>query len=386
MGAAAASTPRALTRLLLSVQRQKMGCALPVKRTPAAPAVLRTLPPPLHTLPKIACRVLSRSLLERQAVPVNPSTSSQIPILERALDSGARCALKSARVERQRVRKRQLGHQTHQRASVEEQGALAASAMGMSEPDYRRRLDMLWAFTARFRLAKTPMPALDAAMSDYAGFGYPNLFLLFNRALKGWRKASPTRSKVEHSEGATYACRALLVRRGISAMALFNVSLLSIFVRPSASVTLAAADVVDPPPASTRLSAFHAHPLVPQERLVWTKTGEYDAVVLLDNVRHPMLATESVQLRDAQKVVAGHIDPDDVVAPWPYRIRYFLTEWMAAVQEPESLTLIESPYEEPCSGPSRDTLLCLRAKEEVSGRVHRITLASLCYYERGASL
>ena len=169
-------------------------------------------------------------------------------------------------------------------------------------------------------------------------------------------------------------------------MALFNVSLLSIFVRPSASVTLVAADVVDPPPASTRLSAFHARPLVPQERLVWTKTGEYDAVVLLDNVRHPMLATGAALLRDAQKVVAVHIDPDDVVAPRPYRSRYFLTEWMAAVREPESLILIESPYEEPCSGPSRDTLLCLRAKEEVSGRVHRITLASLCYYEKGASL
>ena len=85
-------------------------------------------------------------------------------------------------------------------------------------------------------------------------------------------------------------------------------------------------------------------------------------------------------------MAAVHTDPDDIVAPRTYRSRYFLTERMAVVQEPEWSALIMSPYEEPYSGPSRDTLLWLRAKGDVIGRVHWKTLASLCYYEKGVSL
>ncbi len=130
-------------------------------------------------------------------------------------------------------------------------------------------------------------------------------------------------------------------------MTLFDVSLLSIFVRPSAPVTLA---------------------------LVW-----------LDSVRHPMLATGAVQLRDAQKVVAVHTDPDDVVAPQTYRSRCFLTEQIAVVQEPLWSALNMFPYEEPDSGTSRDAQLWLR-EGDVIGRAHWKTLASLCYYEKGVSL
>ncbi len=389
---------------------------------------------------------------------MNLSTSSQISIPERALDSGALRALKAqqkarlpllsldlapgvvplhaglkpprmatakaargamtpwlknARAKRQRARKRQLKYQTHLRASVGEQGVLATLSMGGSEPDYRRRLDMLWAFMARFRLERKPIAALDAAMSDYADFAYlagetcehgdklkaamsaihpqllppgPNLLPLFNRALKGCRKASPTYSRVGHPEGATYAICAILFKRGVPAMALFNAALLSTYVRPSALVTLATADVVDPPPASTNMSAFHALLLAPQERQARTKTGEYDATVLLDDVRHPTLGAELAVLRDAQNAAAGEVDPDDVVALWPFQPRHFLREWKAAVRELELSALIKFPYEERHSGPSRDILLRLRTKEEVMGRGHWKTLASLRNYEKAARM
>ncbi len=49
---------------------------------------------------------------------------------------------------------------------------IATIAMGESQPDCERRVDMLWAFMARFRLSKQPTTRFDEALSEYSDHAY----------------------------------------------------------------------------------------------------------------------------------------------------------------------------------------------------------------------
>ncbi len=272
---------------------------------------------------------------------------------------------------------------------------------------------MLFNFMPRHHVPKSPPARLDAGLSDYADFAYlagetsahgdkhqatlaadypqqmppgPNLFPLFDRALKGWRKASPTFTRCGHPEGVSFAICGVLFRRRVPAMALYNATLLSTYLRPSALMALATADVVDPSPATTSMSCHFAPLVSPQDREGRSKTGDYDATVVLDDVRHQTWGWELAKMRVFMNEQFSDGDDDSVVPLWPFQAKHFLREWKAAVRELNLGGIIKSPYEERHSGISRDLLLKLRSKEEAAARGHWKRASSARNYDKAARM
>ena len=272
---------------------------------------------------------------------------------------------------------------------------------------------MLFSFMARHQMPRSPPARLDAGLSDYADFAYlagetsehgdklkaslaachpqlmppgPNLFPLFNRALKGWRKASPTFTRCGHPEGASFAICGVLFRRRLPAVALYNATLLSTYLRPSALMSLATVDVVDPPPVTTNMSCHFALLVSPQDREGRTKTGDYDATVLLDDVRHQTWGWVLAKMRVFMNEQFSDGDDDSVVPLWPFQAKHFLREWKAAVRELNLGGIIKSPYEEGHGGISRDLLLKLRSKEEAAARGHWKSASSVRNYDKAARM
>ena len=323
--------------------------------------------------------------------------------------------MKQVRAKRDRARRRQLTFVDRLRSSIGEPGVLATISMGKSEKDYVRRVSMLWAFMARWNLERAPIAALDAALSDYADHAYlhgetsehgdklkaalsavcpnlmppgPNLFPLFNRALKGWRRASPTFSRTGHPEAVSYAICAVLFKRGLPSMALFVAALLSTYIRPSALMNLALGDLVDPPPAEAQLGKHYVLLLAPQERGERTKTNTFDETVILDDTRHLALGAQLKQLKEFRRHQHPELDETelDMLPLWPFKTRELLPEWKASVTELELNEWVKTPYEERHSGATRDILLSLRTREEVQRRGHWKSPSSLRNYEKAGRM
>ena len=159
-------------------------------------------------------------------------------------------------------------------------GTLEGMAMERAGADYRRRLSMLWGFMARWRLKAKPPEALDKALTDYCDTAYlggescehgdklkaamvsvhpdlmpPGIVMHphFARTLKGWRRASPTWSRVGHPEGVTYSICAKLFGYMEPHMALSNAALCRTRVMPIALINMLRDDVIAPPPACAQL-------------------------------------------------------------------------------------------------------------------------------------
>ena len=344
-------------------------------------------------------------------VPLKPWETRPSVAASRGLSSW----MKQVRAKRERARRRQVAFVDRLRSSIGEPGVLATISMGKSEKDYVKRVNMLWAYMARWNLARSPIGALDAALSDYADHAYlhgetsehgdklkaalsavcpnlmppgPNLFPLFNRALKGWRRASPTFSRTGHPEAVSYAICGVLFLRGLPAMALFNAALLSTYIRPSGLMNLALGDLVDPPPVEAQLGRHHVLLLAPQERGERAKTNTFDETVILDDVRHPELGQQLKQLKEFRLAEHPELDETELemLPLWPFRTRDLLPEWKAAVAELELDNLIKTPYEERHSGASRDILLSLRTRDDVQRRGHWKSPSSLRNYEKAGRM
>ena len=132
-------------------------------------------------------------------------------------------------------------------------------SMGLPEADYRRRVDMLGAFTSKHGLEIRPASSLDAGLSDHVDWVYcadakaehgekckaalaalhplmlPPRKLThphFNRALGGWRRAAPTFTRNRYPDGASYAISGELIRQGRRSMAIFNILSFRTYLRP----------------------------------------------------------------------------------------------------------------------------------------------------------
>ena len=79
---------------------------------------------------------------------------------------------KHLKAKRAKAQSRQLKHTMRLRASLGERGILETRAMGNAEPDYQRRVGMLWDFMGYSGLEEKPTSSLDAALSEYSDWAY----------------------------------------------------------------------------------------------------------------------------------------------------------------------------------------------------------------------
>ncbi len=185
----AASTGTGLTRRALGAQRVRIEALhRPIDSLPQ-PLFSPSLHPSGLEVSGQRVPCLSPDVLQRQApearVPMTslyllPGCALKIfndPLPRGSAKMGARPYGELAwlkRVTAKRARTLRRLHQCEDRliAYKGERGVIATIVMGRSQPNYERRVDMLWAFMARIRLNKQPRTRFDEPMSDYSDHAY----------------------------------------------------------------------------------------------------------------------------------------------------------------------------------------------------------------------
>ena len=171
-------------------------------------------------------------------------------------------------------------------------------------------------------------------------------------------------------------------------MALFQRTMFSTYLRPSALMGMMTLDVLSPPPAVADLG-LHANLIVsPEEREVATKTGGFDMTVALDDTRDVTLGDELCQQRDERLAAAGVQADMDLgeVALFAFRARDFTEAWRSAVTHLQVEHICDTPYQSRHGGPSRDAQMRLRTLAEIQRRGHWRSPASLRNYEESGRL
>ena len=300
--------------------------------------------------------------------------------------------------KRVRARRRQRKFEDRLRASMGEMGVLHRLSMGRSETSYRKRVDTLWAFMSKHGLPSQPPARMDEALSDYADWAYlagekaehgeklkaalaalhplpmpPGKLThpLFDRAMRGWRKASPTFARIGYPEGVSYAISGQLLLVGRRSMALFNVTCFSTYLRPSSAISLRTIDLIPPPPGGGNAAVQMWTLLVsPTEREVATKTGEYDMAVVLDDTRETRLG-EMLQRQQECMLKDNHVqlgDDEGQVPMWDFSPAAYVEAWREAVKSLGLDHVCSTPYQARHGGPSRDLQSKLRTEAEVAAR------------------
>ena len=190
------------------------------------------------------------------------------------------------------------------------------------------------------------------------------------RALKGWRRLTPTRSRKAFPLGVWAAVAFVMVRRGRRRMAIFVLMLVSTYARPSSLLCMMKAGLTRPTAGATAHWTLLMHP---EEELVPSKTGEFDLSVVLDSqwmktwispVCEGLLLTEGDELWDFKY--------DSVAAEM---------RQISAVLGTE-ITLYQARH----SGPSIDRALQLRPMTDVKKRGNWRSWKSVGRYEKSARL
>ena len=201
----------------------------------------------------------------------------------------------------------------------------------------------------------------------------------FQMSLRRWRKMAPTRSRNAIPESLCFAISAILDRRRLREYSLYNRTLLSTYLRPSALLLVMTLDVLAAPLAIAELAPFSAIIVAPEDREERTKTGTYDQTVLFDDSRDVELGSELIRLRDLRSELAGLDEADDVgeLPLFDVQPAKFLEEWRSAVPFLQCDALCHTPYQNRHGGPSRDLQLRLRTLPEVQRRGHWQSATSL---------
>ena len=176
--------------------------------------------------------------------------------------------------------------------------------------------------------------------------------------------------------------------RGQPEFALFQRTLFSTYLRPSAVLRLATLDVLSPPPSVAGMWLHAVLVVSPEEREIATKTGSFHMSVTLDNARDLELGNDLCRLGDHRLAQAGVAADDDTgaVTPFGLRARDFLDAWMSVVVHLQVTEICDTPYKGRHGGPSRDIQLQLRSLDAVQRRGHWKSLQSLRNYEKSGRL
>ena len=176
--------------------------------------------------------------------------------------------------KRRRARDRQASHLKRLRATVGGTGILEVeSVQNATRRSYWNLLERFLDFAARFGLRVDSHPLLDAALVDFSDdafldgenvdFGEKLQAALeamlpsfqrhgklqlprFKRALKGWRRLAPNRSRLPMPEEHMHAMVGALCAAGHAEMGLWTRMVFSAYLRPGEGRQLMTADVVEP--------------------------------------------------------------------------------------------------------------------------------------------
>ena len=191
-----------------------------------------------------------------------------------------------------------------------------------------------------------------------------------HRALKGWRKLAPPRSRVPRALALWCAICAELCRKGLHQMAVYVLISVECYLRPSEGVRLRALDLVEPATFSEHWGLV----ICPEEMEVATKTQEFDDSLLLDS--------HWIQiLRPALRVLK---EGDQNRRLWSFNYPDFVKELGKACEASGVPKMV--PYEMRHSGPSHDRCHKLRSLLQVQKRGRWKSTRSLVRYEKATRM
>lgn len=318
---------------------------------------------------------------------------------------GLRSMLKANEKKRQKAKQRQGRFVKRLRASKGEMSILEMSSV--KEPqrrDYSRRLDAFYEFVGLHQIDIHLEEGLDAALCDFADHLYLNgegadagwklkaalefvrpeamrrsdLFLpRFRRALKGWRKMAPGQTRLPMLEFVKSCISGLMMFAGQRQMALFNELTFSTYARPGEALRITCVDVV----RRNNQFNFHVVVLAPFERGEMSKTGIFDEVLIMDDVR--LLCLGDVMVQEAARKQA--LEGEDSVL-WDFTAQQYLKVWRQCVEILEVSELAISPYQNRHGGASRDHLLKLRSVAQIQRRGRWATDTSARIYDKPGRL
>ena len=191
------------------------------------------------------------------------------------------------------------------------------------------------------------------------------------RALKGWRKLAPgsSRQAMPLSVWAAFACE--MRRLGFLQMAVFTMLCLSSYSRPGELLRCRVRNLVRPTPT---ISEFWCLLLIPEERQIPSKVGEFDDSVALDSAfLKPWIHTLLKQLTDR--------NPD--LPLWNFDYGHYSKIFS---QISDTFGLDMTPYQMRHSGPSIDRSRNHRSLLEVQKRGRWRSYKSVARYEKSARL
>lgn len=269
---------------------------------------------------------------------------------------------------------------------------------GASARRYQKELDEFLAFTERRGIGLAGDAAVDAALVSWFsalwlgghqayrgewclaallhkmpefGRGGPRSVARAWRALKGWRKLTPSRSRRPHPLKAWAATAVMLCLRGHPQMALYTLLLVSAYLRPSEGMALRRADFLPPTVGATGTWSIL---IAPSEIGATTKTGDSDDSILLDS---RWLEWASPAWRLLCEGVPGS-------CVWSFTYPAYLKEFKLIRDRLKIPDLV--PYAARHSGPSVDRALGVRSQEEVRKRGRWKQHRSMTRYEKAARL
>ena len=336
---------------------------------------------------------------------LQPGSTTLTPLLEattaeekwEATDSGSSesFALVAPRGLTRRVQQLEYHHGSRRRALLAQGGSfLEMESVGLqSQTAYKRVLEIFERAQGPMDLRSISATELDAKLVSYAdklffggqgphvglqlwaalGWAHPRFGRLgmdrlprISRALKGWQRRCPPRSRTPLSWPMVAAIAVCLTRDRQVQMAVWVLLTFAAYLRPSECMGLLSEDLVPP---TRNITGFWTLIVCPQEREARTKTGAADDSVLLDS-------EQLLWLGDLLAVLADRPRGRKV---WDFTYPELVVQFRRAA----SLAGVAAvPYQLRHSGPSWDRLKNLRSLEEIQKRGRWVSFASVRRYEK----
>lgn len=223
-------------------------------------------------------------------------------------------------------------------------------------------------------LGETVMSAFIDANPSFGKYGVRRTPRSW-RALRAWRRLTPSRSRRPWPLFVWAALAVTLVLRGFRDMAIFMLLGLGTYARPSELLGLRQKDLIPP---VRGVSRFGSLLIAPAEIEATTKTGESDDSVLLDCAWMPWLDRLGSELGSSQT------SPTSPVFSFDYPA--FCQQFQKALLEMEMGHLGVVPYAWRHSGPSIDRAQGRRTLQEVQKRGRWRQPKSVNRYEKAGRL
>jgi len=192
------------------------------------------------------------------------------------------------------------------------------------------------------------------------------------RALRGWRRRAPARSRRPHALAMWWGIAWELCRDGLWIMAVYLVFTLSTYMRPSEPLLILAKDLVAPQRGISK--DWHVT-LFPEERPARSKTYAVNDSVCLTTSLAPFLPELLVSLLEARQ-------PEDRLFPFTYPS--YLEAFEKCRRRLDLPRMV--PYQSRHSGPAVDVARGSRTQPEVKDRGRWKSDKSVQRYEQRARL